>query len=90
MTNKPHNSLVVFLSRDNRPLRILLFGSILLALIIKTLLGWLLGVQTNTDDDMSIAGVVVIAISILGGFGAGFFVFFYLEKVNEELEQDDG
>ena len=76
--------LSIFLSRGNRPLRILLFGGVFLAWLIMSLLARLFGIETDIGGDVALANVVLIVVSVLLGFGIAFAVFYYLEAVRED------
>ena len=83
------NRFVVFLSEDNRPIRILLFGGIFLAWVIMTLLSKLFDIDTDISGDVGFASVILIVVSMLTGFGLALSVFSYLDNVRREREGDD-
>ena len=79
---------IEFLSVGNRPIRILLFGGIFLAWLIMTLLARLFGIDTDISDDVGLANVILMIVSILTGFGVALYVFSYLDNVRREREGD--
>ena len=82
------NRLVMFFAEGNRPLRILLFGGIFLAWLIMTLLARLLGIDTGLESEVGLANVILIIVSMLTGFGVAFMIFFYLEGIKEDQDDD--
>lgn len=85
---KLFDQVVNFLAVGNRPLRILLFGGIFLAWLIMTLLSRLFGIDTDIEADLGLANVILIIVSMLTGFGIAFMIFFYLDDVHKDQDDD--
>jgi low temperature requirement protein LtrA len=75
------------LAEGNRPIRILLFGGIFLAWIIMTLLAKLFGIDTDSSDEIELAFVIVIAVSVFSGFAISYVIFAFLENLQQEHEE---
>lgn len=80
------NKVLLMLSRGNRPFRVLLFGGILLAWLIMTLASRLLGIETDTRDEVSMAYILLVIISAWIGFGISIWAYSYLEKTRKRRE----
>ncbi len=80
---------IVFLMQGTRPLRILIFGGIFLAWLVMILLAWLLNIETDIGGEIVFENVMLIAVSLLIGFGAAFRIFRFLENARYEREPPD-
>ena len=87
---KPENGqkYIDALARGNRPVRIFLFGGIITAYIVMSLLGRLLGIDTDIDDEFDWPAIVLMIISLLSGFAASFSVVQYVETHKTKAEDD--
>ena len=82
--------IVAFLAVGSRPVRILVFGGIVLAWLLLKLLGQLFGVDTAMADGIRFDAVLLLMASIVGGFGISIAVFSHLTKVRgEDAAHDD-
>ena len=81
--------LIDALASGNRPIRIFLFGGIIVSYVVMQLLGRLLGVVTDIDDEFHLPAILLIAVSLLAGFGSSFSVVYYLESHSSESAEED-
>lgn len=82
------NKVIAFLASGNRPLRILVFGGIILAWLIMKLLEKLLGIDADIDRGFDVAAAMLIICSILGGFGISIAIFSYLVRTRTNHQDD--
>lgn len=82
------DKIIAFLASGNRPIRILVFGGILLAWLIMKLLETLLGIEADIDRGFDFAAALLIICSILGGFGISITVFSYLVSTRKDGEDN--
>jgi len=79
--------VIEFLAEGNRPIRILVFGGIVLAWLIMKILNKLLGIDTDFDDGFEFSAVLLVVVSMLGGFGISFSFYNLLERVRKDRER---
>ena len=74
------------LTAGNRPLRILIFGGVLLAWLTMKILAKIFGVNTNIGGDVDLPNVILIIISLLIGFGAAYSLVSFLDTIKRQRE----
>lgn len=75
---------LMMMSKGNRPLRVLIFGGIFLTWVIIKVAAYLLNIDTDVSDDISMAYIVVIIVSAWVGFGLSIWAYTKLEKIAEQ------
>jgi len=87
---KPENrqKWIDALASGNRPVRIFLFGGIITAYIFMLLVGRLLGIDTDINDEFDWAAIILMIASLLAGFSASFGVVQYVETHKTRTEDD--
>ena len=88
MTRGFIDKLVDVLSVGNRPLRIFLFGGVLISYFNIPLLGMVFGIDTDTGADIDIPNAILMTLSIMTGFAISYAVMRYLENYRQKRTDD--
>ena len=82
------DKLVDVLSVGNRPLRIFLFGGVLISYFTIPLLGMVFGIDTDTGADIDIPNAILMTLSIMIGFATSYALMRYLENYRQKRADD--
>lgn len=88
MTTRLMDKLVDVLSVGNRPLRIFLFGGVLIAYFTIHVLGIILGIDTDTGADIDLPNAILMTFSILIGFATSYGLMRALENYRRKRSED--
>lgn len=88
MKQESRQKLIDALASGNRPIRIFVFGGIILAYLVMLLLGKLLDINVNIDDEFDWPGIFLMVVSLLIGFGVSFSVVQYVDTHKSETADD--
>ena len=80
------NTIVDFITKGNRPFRILLFGGIFIALIIMNVLAKIFNVDTKIGGDINLANAILIIVSILIGFGLSYTIIHLADRSKRQRD----
>ena len=88
MTRGFIDKLVDVLSVGNRPLRIFLFGGVLIAYFTIPLLGMIFGIDTDSGADIDLPNAILMAFSIMIGFATSYSLMRFLENYQQKHADD--
>ncbi len=83
------DNFVNTITAGNRPIRIFFFGGIFIAFLVMKILSSVLGIDTEIGGYIDLPGAVLMAVSLLIGFGISYSIIRFADVIKQRRTEED-
>lgn len=82
------DSFIDAITTGNRPIRIFFFGGVFIAYLVMKILSSILGIGMEIGGHIELPGAILMAVSLLIGFGISYSIIHFADVVKQRHTED--